>query len=47
MIRLLYRATEYLMAGDDRLPEAQQFSMGEHINPHLILESIKQTRKAA
>jgi hypothetical protein len=43
MVRLLYRAVEYLMHDDERIADARQFSMGEHVNPHSFLKAIKPT----
>lgn len=42
MVRLFYRAVEYLMHGENRIRDARQFSMGEHINPFLFLKAAKQ-----
>ena len=43
MVRLFYRAVEYLMQDDERLADARQFSMGEHLNPHSFLKTVKPT----
>jgi hypothetical protein len=43
MVRLFYRAVEYLMHDDGRIADARQFSMSEHINPHSFLRTIKPT----
>ena len=43
MMRLFFRAVEYLMTGADCISSTREYCMGQHLNPHALLRTIEES----